>query len=250
MICLILKQIICAIQFLTRIPLPIKIEIPEKSFGKSIAFAPLVGAIIGAIMCIMYYLISLSGAVSVAVIMSMATYVVITGALHIDGLGDTFDGLFSNKDKDRMLEIMRDSRMGTNGIVAIFFVLITDIFALSELNTPSILTMLFVMPIIGRLGTITSVSFSKYARSSGMGGLFINNCGIFEFLIGLLITIIIGFLAIGFWILPAILICVMFSFVFIKLSKSKIDGMTGDTCGAVCEICQMLFLVFALFVWK
>jgi len=249
-ICLIFKQIICAIQFLTRIPLPIKIDISEKNFGKSIAYAPLVGSIIGAIMCIVYYLISLSGAFSVAVIVSLATYVVITGALHIDGLGDTFDGLFSNKSKDRMLEIMRDSRMGTNGIVAIFFVLIIDIFALTEVNNASIYVILLVMPIIGRLGTITSVSFSRYARSTGMGGLFINNCGITEFLIGFLITVIIGFFAIGIWIIPAILICIMFSSIFIIITKSKIDGMTGDTCGAVCEICQMLFLVFALFVWK
>jgi len=247
---LIFKQIICAVQFLTRIPLPFEIDLSEKDFGKSIAYAPLVGAIIGAIICMVYYLISLSGVRSVAVIMAFATYVVITGALHIDGLGDTFDGLFSNKNKDRMLEIMRDSRMGTNGIVAIFFVLITNIFALTEISKTSILLILFVMPIIGRLGTITSVSFSKYARPSGMGGVFINNCGWAEFLIGLIITALFGYLVIGFWIFPSILICIIFSFIAIAFSKSKIDGMTGDTCGAVCEICQMLFLVFALFVWK
>ena len=114
------KGFIILLQFMTRIPVPVKVEYDEEKLGKAIKFFPLVGLIIGFFLFTVNFF---AGKVTdnrqiTAVIIIMAE-ILVTGLIHIDGLADTADGLFSYADKERMLEIMKDSRIGTNGTVAL-----------------------------------------------------------------------------------------------------------------------------------
>ena len=118
----IVNQIILLIQFMTRIPIPIKVEYSEKQLGKGIKYFPLVGYLIGIIIFITG--IVLNKYIDNKYIISLLLILIelkLVGLIHIDGLADSFDGLFSYRDKDRILEIMKDSRVGTNGVVVLIF---------------------------------------------------------------------------------------------------------------------------------
>ena len=111
------------IQFLTRIPIPVKIKFDEKVFARSMMLSPLAGFIIGIILGFTYYFAHLTEKPLFAAVMVVAAWIVLTGGLHLDGLADTSDGIFSNRPKEKILEIMKDSRIGTNGTIALILII-------------------------------------------------------------------------------------------------------------------------------
>ena len=115
-----IKGFIILLQFMTRIPVPVKVEYDEEKLGKSIKYFPLVGLIIGFFLFAVNFFAGkvIENRQITAVVVIMAE-ILITGLIHIDGLADTADGLFSYAGKEKMLEIMKDSRIGTNGTVAL-----------------------------------------------------------------------------------------------------------------------------------
>lgn len=122
------EKILGTLRFLTRIPVKTGGEFDEE-FHKGMYYFPLVGFIIGIITYLVSLLVGImfpSDALVIAII-AVFTEVFLTGGLHIDGLGDTADAFFSNRDKDRMLEIMKDSRLGTNSLLAIMFTILIKI---------------------------------------------------------------------------------------------------------------------------
>ena len=111
------------LRFLTRIPVPVKVEYDDRAFAAGSAFAPIIGLLIGLIMVGVYLVCAPLDKRALAVFLAMAAGIAVTGGLHLDGLADTFDGLFSYRDKERVLAIMKDSRLGTSGAIALFLVL-------------------------------------------------------------------------------------------------------------------------------
>jgi adenosylcobinamide-GDP ribazoletransferase len=234
-------------QFLTRIPIPITLDVTEEDFGKGLAFAPLVGMLIGGLMAAVYYGASYITQGIFPAVAAVIFYAFITGGLHIDGLGDTFDGLFSNRSRDRMLEIMRDSRVGTNAVITIVSVFLLNIACIDAISKEAAFKAVFFMPAIGRLGSVCSAGMATYARSGqGLGKAFIDICGINEIIIGTMISLLAAFTLFnikGFIFVGA---AILFTYLFVKFVTSKIGGMTGDTCGAACELNQTIFLVLML----
>src|SRR5437763_361804 len=96
-----IRRLILMIQFFTRIPIPVKINIKDDDFGKGLVLAPVVGLIIGCIVAGVWYLSSLIFPGYICAILAMTTYVLVTGGIHLDGLGDSMDGLFSGKPRER-----------------------------------------------------------------------------------------------------------------------------------------------------
>ena len=143
-----IKQFLILIQFMTRIPVFVNVEYDEEKLGKSIKYFPLVGAVIGIFLFGINFLAGkVTGNRQIIAVIIVVAEIFITGILHIDGLADTFDGLFSYAKKERMLEIMKDSRIGTNGAVVLILYFITKIILLSEVKPEYIL----LYPIISRL---------------------------------------------------------------------------------------------------
>lgn len=97
-------------------------------------------------------------------IMIIIAEIIITGLIHINGLADTFDGLFSYTSKDRILEIMKDSIIGTNSAVALILYFVVKVILLSEVKSDYIL----LYPIISRLSTPINAGFEGYAGKEGM----------------------------------------------------------------------------------
>ena len=235
-----IKQFLILIQFMTRIPVFVNVEYDEEKLGKSIKYFPLVGAVIG---IFLFGINFLAGKVTenrqiIAVIIVIAE-IFITGILHIDGLADTFDGLFSYAKKERMLEIMKDSRIGTNGAVVLILYFITKIILLSEVKPEYIL----LYPIISRLSTSMNAGLGEYARKDGMSNGIIEKNGSKEAVISVAITVILSFLILRIKGLGVLAAAIVFILIFMRSVKKKIGGITGDTMGASLELTSILILL-------
>lgn len=241
---LIIKRFILMIQFLTSIPLPFKLDLKNEDFGKGLVFAPVVGLLIGGILAASFIVLNLVFPIHVISILILIEYILLTGGLHLDGLGDTFDGLFSNRSKERMLEIMRDSRVGTNAVLAIVCVLILNVSLLFGMGSDFIVKALILLPVAGRIGSLIGAGVSKYARSGeGLGKSFIDYCGIKEILIGLIFYFAIFFVVDNIRGLIISIFPVITAVLLVKYFSRKIGGATGDLLGAVCELNQTIFLM-------
>lgn len=248
-----MKRFILILQFLTRIPINIDVGFDE-DFHKSIVYFPLVGFVLGV-------LTYLSGLISVQIfnpyiasIIITLTCVVLTGGLHIDGLGDTFDAIYSYRDRERMLEIMKDSRLGTNSLLAILFLVLLKVGFIYSIIDKGILWMIIFMPVIARLGVIALTYKTRTPREKGMGNLFIGKATKSMIAIAvtytILLIIIVGkliFLSTNMQIL-AVISSIIIVFIFVNLFKNhiykKIDGVTGDILGCTIEMSEVLYLIY------
>ena len=138
-----IKQFILLTQFMTRIPVPVKTEYSEKDFGKSIKYFPVLGLLIGGLLYLTYFIVSkFTDSRLLTAVFIVIAETVITGAIHLDGLADTFDGLFSYRPKDKILEIMKDSRIGTNGAIVLIIYFLLKTFLLAEADIKYIIIVL------------------------------------------------------------------------------------------------------------
>lgn len=254
-----MKRFIGILQFLTRIPIPVEVGIDEL-FYKSLIYFPLVGIILG----ICYYMIGLGSLflfnpLITAAVVLLGT-VILTGGLHIDGVGDTFDGLYSYRSKERILEIMKDSRLGTNALLAIVFLLLFKAIFIYHLLIADALWGIMIMPVYGRISSMWACYKTQTPRQSGMGNIFIGKTSVEMLFIGISYGLIyvcgIVYLAVGKIDLEilghvSLLFIVLFLVrVFIKSVDKKIGGITGDILGAICEFAELIYLVSFYFLMR
>ena len=164
-----------ALQFLTRLKIVNQTEWSVEDFGKSVVAFPYVGLIIGLILALLYGILSpFIPLVPLMLILVIAEFL-ITGGLHADGLMDTSDGLFSGRERDRKLEIMKDSRIGSFGVVAFVFVTLLKWQLLTAIPTAEFIPMaLIMMPLMSRWSLVLSIRSYPYAREQRMGAAFAN----------------------------------------------------------------------------
>jgi adenosylcobinamide-GDP ribazoletransferase len=169
-ILVIIKRIILMIQFFTTIPVRKRLDVQAKDFGKGLVFAPFVGLTLGYIIYGIFYLSAELFTIEIAPVFIFIVYILLTGGLHLDGLGDTFDGLFSGKPKDRIIEIMHDSRLGTNALLAVLSVVLLNTFFFFQFKNPDNVYMVIVLfPVSGRIGSLIGCSISRYAGEKDSG---------------------------------------------------------------------------------
>ena len=205
------------------------------------------------------------------IIVVILTDLITTGALHLDGLADTFDGIFSYRSKHKMLEIMKDSRLGSNGALALilyFLLKFVLLFSLTIESREGAIYAIMTYPVVSRFCSVVSCASSPYARGSGMGKTFVDNTKTCGLIVATVITLLytIGMIFMPFVlftnyslpiqiIMKSILIIViivalsaLFAYAFSKLIERKIGGITGDTLGALLEISSLLYIVLILVV--
>lgn len=244
----IVEQIVLLVQFMTRIPIPLNVEYSEEKLGKGIKYFPLVGYLIGII--IFFIGIVLNKYVENKYIVAMLLILLelkLVGLIHIDGLADSFDGLFSYRDKDKILEIMKDSRVGTNGVVILIFYYLAKLILIVEIISHGDMRCLIVYPIIARMSTSVNAGFGVYARDKGMstGIIGINKMkdGIFSIILTLLLTILVYYNSGMLKGIAMLMTGILFIFYFRQVVYKKIDGITGDTMGASLEMTGLIVLL-------
>lgn len=241
-----MKNFILTLQFLTRIPINADLKATEEDFAKGVVYFPIVGLIIGGFQLLVLYAASrlLGGIFPVVCCLLAGT--AITGGFHVDGLADTCDGIFSSRTRDRMLEIMKDSRIGSNGTIAIVFDYMLRLALLSMLGGKVLYMAVLLSPVAAKTLVVLLMKTSVYARSGpGLGGLYLEKQTVGRtvsaVVIGLLI--ITGFM--GLWGVSALGLCAVICFLYRSFIYSKLQGMTGDTLGAANELLEVCFILSA-----
>jgi adenosylcobinamide-GDP ribazoletransferase len=258
-----MKQLILAFQFLTIIPLRVKVDISGKDISRSSAFFPIVGAFQGLLaVCVALMSIRLfpSEIVSGLVIL---TLIITNGGFHLDGLADTFDAIAVRGDKEKKLSIMKDGTIGPIGVIAIFFALLLKLLSLNNLSYLSLFTFyfsLFLMPVLSKWAMVVSMFRGKPAREDGLGKIFINRIGIKEFAASTLIILILLilpqiifsiYIPNSWHVFYAVLLVTTYFFcrLWVNFFNKKFGGLTGDTFGAISEMTEVIFL-FMVIVWS
>ncbi len=241
-------SLLAAFRFLTVLPVPGSPDNKDTTLAKSPLFFPLVGLVIGAIGALLVFLIWNILPIQVAAVLLVLYLVVISGGLHMDGLADTADGFFSSRSREQILIIMRDSRIGAMGVMAIVLILALKIMALGSMDRSTAIRALFLMPIAGRTAILLLMALLDYVRvDGGLGTLFYSlNTKKFAFA-GCFFYIVFSLLVAGGrgWILTSCFLLSMYLFSY--MCKRKINGATGDTLGAGAELAEtVVALVLSL----
>lgn len=244
-----MKTLILMLQFMTRLPIPVEIEVAPEDFPRGTKYFPVVGLVIGILNGLLCLLLSMRLDRSMVVILVVLCNLLLTGALHLDGLADTCDGLFSARVKERMLEIMRDSRIGTNGAIAIFFDLALKVVLLWQIKDPYLVKGLLIAPVVSRTMLIILILTCPPARAeSGMGNLFVGKTRWSDAMIAFLVCLAVMAAGLGYQALPVIGMNLLALWLYRRLVLGKIGGMTGDTLGAMNEVSEVVsFLTLVIF---
>ena len=138
---------------------------------------------------------------------------------------------------------MRDSRIGTNGVLAIVCLLLLNYKLFLSLDVQDVKVILILFPASGRIASLIGAGASGYARETwGLGKSFIDFCGLKEIIAGSIIYMLIFYIALGVEGLIIAAVTIVFPYIILKLIIRKIQGATGDVLGALCEINQTCFL--------
>jgi cobalamin 5'-phosphate synthase/cobalamin synthase len=251
-----MKRFFAAISFLTRLPVPQKFVFEAADVGRSTVFFPLVGALIGLIQtsALLVFVNAASGSVLKAILLAVLLVVInvfVTGALHLDGLADMADGFGGGREKERTLEIMRDSLIGSYGAVSLILLLILKVGAVAALiENEMAWQFLILAPALGRWASVPLGKFMPYARKSGgLGNAVTDYVGWTELVGATIITAILLFALIDWQTgLKLWLVVTVLTIFNARLCFKKIGGVTGDTLGANTEICETAVLLAAVFL--
>ncbi len=227
--------------FLTRLPVPISEQYNDKQIGRSVLYYPVVGFIIALLLSVCAWLLSYTNQPLLVAAIICALWVIITGALHLDGLADSADAwLGGHGDKERIFTIMKDPRSGTAGVSAIVLIVLLKVTALSALLEADNWQILFFAPIIARLGASALIFLLPTAKQEGLAYTVKQNLPISD------ISVMLLFLSVVLlWFNPLIFILSIFVLLLLKwMIIKQIGGITGDTLGATIEIIEVSALVF------
>jgi adenosylcobinamide-GDP ribazoletransferase len=240
-----MRYFVTALQFLTRIHLFKESEWSAKRFGRSVVFFPLVGMVIGIILLMINHFVGSYLSAHLTAILLVITGFIVTGALHCDGLMDTADGLLSGRSRERMLEIMKDSRVGSAGVTT-FVLLVAVKWALLEDISANLLPLaLVVAPVLARLVMVMAITLFPYARPEGIGKLFAQYTGRRDFVYASCLTAFLLFpLAFySFRVFVSLFSGLLFGSLFCRYTVTKLGGLTGDVYGAATELTEIVALM-------
>ena len=238
------------LSFISRLPVPARWSqgLDFEHYSRGIVMFPLIGVVLGGLTGLVFMALQTWCGIPLAALFAVLTLALLTGGFHLDGLADTCDGIFSARRRERMLEIMRDSRLGTHGGLALIFVLLAKVLVVSELalrGTP-MLAALAAACVAGRGTAVLLMYRHRYAREEGLGNVFIGK------VTGRQTCVTLGLAAIlAAVLLPgmrgvAALVVTMVAIFIGQLLKRTLGGQTGDTLGAAIELGELIFLLALL----
>lgn len=258
-----------AIQFLTIIPVRVGGSVTDQDMAKSSVFFPVAGAVQGLISALTTYAAMKLFPPETAAVLTIAALLLSNGGFDLDGLMDTFDGLAVKSTGDRecdlekRLAVMKDSTAGAIGVIALVVVMLlkfTLIVAILRFTWPAAAcAVIFVMPVAGKWVTVPAMYHGRPARPDGLGKIFIGKLtrldaaaatfsAVFLILIALRCIPIIAWSSMLVFTASIMLLLYVFVLSAGRFFKARFGGLTGDHCGALTEISEILFLMGA-YIW-
>lgn len=240
-----LRSILIATQFLTRLPVPQSLTASEEELRRAAAFFPLVGVVVGGSAALLYVALRQFMPLTSCVVLVLIYLTVITNALHEDGLADAFDGFGGGWTRERSLEIMRDSRKGTYGTLALIFLILGKYSFLLSLSPAQTWRWIIVAHTASRWTILPLCVWLPYARAEGHGKLVAGQVGVREIIIGS-ITLLTVLLLLSWHAALATLI-VMTSVTLLSglYFSARLGGITGDCLGATNQLTEVALYLAA-----
>lgn len=251
-----------SVQFLTRFPLPADIPFTPHVLARSLVFFPFAGALIGAFLAACAYLLPLVLPDLPAAALLLALWVGASGGLHLDGLMDTADGVLSGRSRERMLEIMKDSRVGAMGVLAAVLLLLLKfsllVSLLRDVRPGASLTLLFAVPVWSRWWMACAIVRWPYAGGDNGLGSYFRGAGTGRVIVSLATGLVLtaaGTILGHFSPLQVLLLCslaplmsLFAGWISASWISRRLGGLTGDTYGALNELTEAALLLAAVIV--
>lgn len=234
-----MQALILAIQFLTRIPVPLAIEPGERQWGQSVLHYPLVGILIGAMLVLSHMILGTEQPALKAGLL-LILWVAITGGLHLDGLADCADAWAGGmSSRERSLQIMKDPAAGPVAVIWLVLVLILKWAALVELLRQSAETALLLAPMLGRLAIMMLMLTTAYIRPGGLGEKMSVNLPVLQARASIIV-----WLGVALWLAGmAPVLAALSIWLWIRhVARQRLGGVTGDVYGAAVELTEAAVL--------
>lgn len=246
-----LRLVLAAIQYFTQLPMPAWVGHSAAQLQGTARYFSLVGVLVGGVGALTFWTTSLILPAPLPAILSTAATVLLTGALHEDGLADTFDGLGGGATRERTLEIMKDPRIGTFGVLALVLTLLIKIAALN------------VMPVA--IAPFALIAGHAFSRACAISLLFVSNyvgspeqsrarpvartMSSGEFFVATVVGVV-PMLGCGIYGIVAGLVALPVWLTLTHWFNRRLGGFTGDTLGATQQLTEIAFYVGVLASWK
>jgi adenosylcobinamide-GDP ribazoletransferase len=250
-------DLLTAVQFLTRVRVP-SIPYERDSLARAVKFFPIVGLLIGLGSVILYFGLAPHLPLPVTGLLIVVYLVSITGCLHEDGLADSADGFGGGWEREQVLAIMRDSRIGTYGAAALALSLLARVLLIASLPRTQVGAYLIAAPVLSRWTTLPLSFYLAPARDQGPG----NDHGQVDgqgariarlttsgsLLIGSLLTFMVVFALLRIRALVPVLVCVGVTLLTALYYQRRIGGITGDCFGATNQLAEIAVYFCGLWV--
>ena len=238
------RSLRAAVSFLTVLPVANADGGAGSRLGR--AYFPAVGALVGLVAGCVLVLVEAISTPLLGAAAAVAALCLLTGAIHVDGLADSADGLFGRGDTERRLEVMRDPRLGSYGVTAVVAVLLLQTAALAGMSPGRAVVALIVAGATSRLAAALVIAWVPYVRSSGLGSAASTTTGRgLDLVAGVATVALVALLDWRRALVAAALVAATVLLV-VGLARRRLGGVTGDVCGASAELGQLaVLLVFA-----
>lgn len=244
--------LLLAVQFLTRLPVPASAGFTPERLTAATRYHPLVGVLIGALVALVYAAALLAWPPLVAVVLSIVASLLLTGAFHEDGLADMFDGIGGGLTRERALEIMKDSRIGTYGGSALILALLLKATTLAALPPHAVIIALITGHGLSRFSSVLVIATSGYVRDHGTAKPVADGVNRESLMIAAGTALVLGLgLAVSLGPMAALLGLAGLAVGHVAIRRvfeRKLGGYTGDCLGAVQQGSELAFYL-GLLAW-
>lgn len=247
-----MNNLLAAFMFFTRLPFWRIKRVPDECFRNVVHYWVFAGLLTGGVMAGVLWCAAAVLPYPAAVLLAIASRVLLTGALHEDGLADFFDGFGGGATRERVLAIMKDSHIGSYGVIGLilYYLLLGSL--LLALPMPLTVPVILSGDIVSKFIASQVVNVLPYARKEQE-----SKAGVIYNRIPAGVALLHGVLVAGmlYWLLPLRLLWavvpVLFLFLLLTgLMRRKIEGYTGDCCGALFLLCELMFYLSVHVLWK
>lgn len=240
-------KILAALIFFTRLPFWRIREVPAEHFKRIVPYWPLTGWLTGGIMVGVLWLAAQVLPIYIAWLLAIVSRLLVTGCLHEDGLADFFDGFGGGTTRERTLAIMKDSHIGSYGVIGLIIYFLLMFLLLENLPLQLICALVICGDCYSKFCASQIINCLPYARKEedSKAKVIYDRMTWQESLTGFVCGLlpIVLFLPIIFW--PAICLPLITFVALCRLMKRRLQGYTGDCCGAMFLLCELSFYLGA-----
>ena len=241
----ILQNLIAAISFFTRLPVYRLMMPPKECYSRVLPYAVVAGWVVGLFGAACWIVLAKALPFHFAVILTMAAMVLFTGALHEDGFADFADGFGGGLNKERILSIMKDSHIGTYGVISLILLFIVRFGALTSISSDKVVALLISGAVVGRFIGVLLPNFLPYARTIEASKIQVGLIPLtaLQLIISLAVAAVTGYYFFGWMGLIALVMATCTLPVTVIYLKRKIGGYTGDCCGMLITTAEIAWYV-------